>query len=50
MSDQTLNKKRIAFLATDGFEQVELTKPWEAIQAAGAEVVLISPRMERSKA
>ncbi|EGF27391.1 intracellular protease, PfpI family protein [Rhodopirellula baltica WH47] len=44
MSEQTLNKKRIAFLATDGFEQVELTKPWEAIQAAGAEVVLVSPK------
>ncbi|MCR9209052.1 MAG: type 1 glutamine amidotransferase [bacterium] len=44
MSDQTLNKKRIAFLATDGFEQVELTKPWDAIKSAGAEVVLVSPK------
>lgn len=37
-----LEGKRIAFLATDGFEQVELTKPWEAVADAGAEVVLVS--------
>ncbi|QDT09264.1 type 1 glutamine amidotransferase domain-containing protein [Planctomycetes bacterium K23_9] len=37
-----LNNKKIAFLATDGFEQVELTKPWDAIQAAGATVELVS--------
>lgn len=37
-----LDGKRIAFLATDGFEQVELTKPWEAIKDAGATVELIS--------
>ena len=34
--------KRIAFLATDGVEQVELTKPWDAIRAAGADVELLS--------
>lgn len=37
-----LSGKRIAFLATDGFEQVELTKPWDAIKKAGAEVELVS--------
>ncbi len=44
MSKQSLKGKRIAFLATDGFEQVELTKPWEAIRNAGAETVLVSPK------
>ena len=34
--------KRIAFLATDGFEQVELTEPWDQIKAAGAIVELVS--------
>jgi protease I len=34
--------KRIAFLATNGVEQVELTEPWRALQDAGAEVHLIS--------
>jgi len=34
--------KRIAFLAASGFEQVELTEPWNAVKDAGAEVVLVS--------
>lgn len=41
MSKKLLGKK-IAFLATDGFEQVELTRPWQDIKSAGAEVHLIS--------
>jgi protease I len=39
---KSLNGKTIAFLVTDGFEQVELTTPWEQIKLAGAETVLIS--------
>jgi protease I len=38
----TLSGKRIAFLATDGVEQVELTDPWSALSDAGADVVLLS--------
>ncbi len=41
-SEQTLKGKKIAFLATDGFEQVELTTPWKEIENAGAEVCLVS--------
>ncbi|GAB3680579.1 type 1 glutamine amidotransferase domain-containing protein [Salinisphaera aquimarina] len=41
MSDE-LNGKKIAFLATDGVEQIELTQPWKEIKAAGAEVELVS--------
>src|SRR5215210_5774496 len=37
-----LNGKRIAFLATHGFEQVELTEPWKAVEQAGGEPVLVS--------
>ena len=37
-----LQGKRIAFLATDGVEQVELTEPWKAVKDAGAEVELLS--------
>lgn len=44
MSEKQLSGKTIAFLATDGFEQVELTQPWEAIKDAGANVELISPK------
>jgi protease I len=41
MSDQ-LKGKKIAFLAADAFEESELTKPWEALEAAGAQLELIS--------
>lgn len=37
-----LKSKKIAFLATDGFEQVELTRPWDDIKKAGAGVELVS--------
>jgi protease I len=37
-----LNGKRIAFLAADGVEQVELTEPFEAVRRAGADVDLLS--------
>ena len=37
-----LDGKRIAFLATDGVEQVELTEPLEAVRNEGAEVEVIS--------
>ena len=39
-----LSGKRIAFLATDMVEQVELTGPWEALQKAGATLELISDK------
>jgi protease I len=38
-----LNGKRIAILATDGVEQVEMTEPREALDAAGAKTELVSP-------
>src|SRR5690349_8077106 len=41
MPDQ-LQGKRIAFLATDGVEQIELERPFEAIREAGAECKIIS--------
>jgi protease I len=37
-----LNGKRIAFLATDMVEQVELTEPWKAVAQAGATPELVS--------
>jgi protease I len=42
MKDHNLTKKTIAILATDGFEQVELVKPKEALEAAGATTRLVS--------
>jgi protease I len=37
-----LTGKRIAFLATDMVEQVELTEPWKAVEQAGAKPELVS--------
>jgi protease I len=39
-----LKGKKIAILATDGFEQVELTEPRKALDDAGATTVVIAPR------
>jgi protease I len=36
--------KKVALLVTDGFEQVELTGPREALEAAGADCDVISPK------
>src|SRR5262249_16126526 len=37
-----LKDKRIAFLAAEGVEQVELTEPWKAVEQAGGTPELIS--------
>jgi protease I len=37
-----LQDKRVAFVATDGVEQVELTEPWKAVEAEGGKPELIS--------
>ena len=39
----SLNGQRIAILATDGVEQVEMTEPRKALDAAGAKTELVSP-------
>ena len=39
-----LQGKKVAILATDGFEQVELTGPKKALEDAGATVEVISPK------
>ena len=41
MADE-LKGKRIAFLAAEGVEQVELTDPWQAVEQAGGSPELIS--------
>jgi protease I len=45
-----LKGKRVAILATDGVEQVELTSPMKALREAGARVSLISPMKGKIKA
>jgi protease I len=41
---EKLKGKKIAILATDGFEQVELIEPKKALEDAGATTEIISPR------
>lgn len=40
----SLKGKRVAILATDGFEQSELTEPRKALDEAGAKTVVIAPK------
>ncbi|MDO9353760.1 MAG: type 1 glutamine amidotransferase domain-containing protein [Solirubrobacteraceae bacterium] len=42
MSSNTLRGVRVAFLATDGVERVELESPRDAVRDAGAEVKLLT--------
>jgi protease I len=46
----SLSNRKVAILTEEGFEQVELTSPKEALEAAGAEVDVISPKSGRIKA
>ncbi len=42
--------RRIAVLATDGVEEVELTEPVEALRAAGAHITLVSLKVGQIQA
>ncbi|UYO97896.1 type 1 glutamine amidotransferase [Microbacterium sp. M28] len=39
-----LTDASVAFLATDGFEDSELTSPWKAVTGAGASATMVSPK------
>ena len=42
--DHKLHGVRVAILVSDGFEQVELTEPKKALDKAGAETRIVSPK------
>jgi protease I len=46
----SLNEMRVAILVTDGFEQVEMTEPRKALDQAGAETELVSPKPDAVQA
>jgi protease I len=50
MAPVRLNGKRIAILATDGVEQIELTEPRKVLEEAGAKAQLVSPKRGKIKA
>ncbi|POR41312.1 type 1 glutamine amidotransferase domain-containing protein [Methylobacterium sp. V23] len=50
MTSGILNDLKVAILVTDGFEQIEMTEPRKALDEAGAETRLVSPKDGRVKA
>lgn len=48
MTQELLNKK-VAVLIADGFEQVEMTKPQQALEQASAQTQIISPQCDAFK-
>src|SRR5512147_146320 len=49
MANRNLNGRRVAILATDGVEQVELTEPKRALEEAGARAQVVSPKRDKIK-
>jgi protease I len=49
MTDRTLQGKKVAILATDGFEQSELLEPRKALDEAGAQTQVVSPNAGKIK-
>jgi protease I len=47
---EELKNKKVAILVTDGFEEVELTKPRKALEEAGVQTQIVSPKTGSIKA
>ena len=47
MDHENITGLKVAILVEDGFEQVELVEPRRALQQAGAETRIVSPKSER---
>ena len=43
-ANSNVSGKKVAILVTDGFEQVELTGPKKALEAAGAKLSILAPK------
>ena len=50
MANENLKGLKVAILITDGFEQVEMTEPRKALDQAGAETRIVSPKGDRVRA
>ena len=50
MTSGSLDGLKVAILVTDGFEQVEMTEPRQALGAAGAKTSIVSPKDGRVRA
>ena len=47
---RNVDGKKVAILTENGFEEVELTSPMNALEQAGAIVHIVSPQKEKVKA
>src|SRR5690606_37858000 len=47
---EELKNRKVAILTENGFEQVELTSPKEALEQAGVQVHIVSPQQKEVKA
>ena len=47
MAEHALKGLKVAILVTDGFEKIELTEPRKALDEAGAETRIVSPKVDR---
>ena len=50
MDSNTLNGLKVAILVTDGFEQVEMMEPRKALDEAGADTSIVSPKINQIRA
>jgi protease I len=50
MANENLKGLKVAILIMDGFEQVEMTEPRKALDQAGAETHIVSPKGDRVRA
>src|SRR3984893_904315 len=50
MANETLKGLKVAILIEDGFEQVEMVEPRKALDQAGAETRIVSPRDKHVRA
>ena len=47
MDNSRVDGRRVAIMVTDGFEEVELTEPRRALEAAGALTRIVSPKRDQ---
>lgn len=50
MATQKLRGKRVAIITENGFEEVELTQPLQALKEAGVNAQIVSPQKDKVKA
>jgi protease I len=50
MSEELLGQRVAFVVANEGIEQVELTRPWEAVKGAGGQPELIAPKAGEAQA